>query len=363
MTRYVGLDVHSKQSTFVIQDEAGQLVAEGSIPTTGEGFREFVERFQLEPGTLVGLESGTIAFFTAQRLMDLKLEVRVIDAREVRVKASRPLQKSDRRDAFEICDGLRRGIYRSIVSVPVSSLQTLRRTLSRRRHFVRTRATQVTAVKRLLREAGLGSLARSLQGRSSWTKLSETLSNEPQLRQFVALHEAMWICAQEQVATLEENIRRLALEWEAEIRRLMTAPGVGLIVATTTLAVLADARRFPSAKHVASYVGLTPSTFQSGDRDVHGRITKRGSSELRSMLCEAAHHAQRQSSPLNPYFRKIAARRGYRMAIVAVAHRLCRILYSMLRHGTDFDLQKAGVEQGRFEKTSVRRYRLANAPA
>lgn len=363
MTRYVGLDVHSKQSTFVIQDESGRTVAEGSIPTTSDGFREFVDRFRLDPGTLIGLESGTVAFFTAQRLMDLGLEVRVIDAREVRVKASRPLQKSDRRDAFEICDGLRRGIYRSIVSVPSSSIQALRRTGSRRRHFVRIRATQVTAVKRLLREAGLGSLARSLQGRSSWKKLSESLSTEPQLQRFVALHEAMWICAEEQVAVLNESIRNLALEWEAEIRHLMTVPGVGLIVASTTLAVLGDVRRFPSAKHAASYVGLVPSTFQSGDRDVHGRITKRGSSELRSMLCEAAHHAQRPNNPLNPYFRKICARSGYRMAIVAVAHRLCRILYSMLLHGTDFDLQKAGVEAGRYEKASVRRYRLRTATA
>ena len=61
----------------------------------------------------------------------------VIDAHEVRVKAHRPPQKSDRRDAFELCEGLRRGIYRAIVHVPPARIGALRETLSRRRHFVR----------------------------------------------------------------------------------------------------------------------------------------------------------------------------------------------------------------------------------
>ena len=79
------------------------------------------------------------------------------------------------------------------------------------------------------------------------------------------------------------------------------------------------------------------------------------------MLCEAAQHAQRISSPLNPYYARIKARRGYRMAIVAVAHRLCRMLYAMLRDGTAFDLAQAGVEEGQFQKVCVRHYRLRSA--
>ena len=101
----------------------------------------------------------------------------------------------------------------------------------------------------------------------------------------------------------------------------------------TTVAVLSDAQRFPSAKHAASYAGLVPSTAQSGDRDTHGHITKRGSAALRTLLCEAAHHAQRPTHPLHPYFIRLCAKRGYKMAVVAVAHRLCRILFAMLRPG------------------------------
>ncbi|TMA72680.1 MAG: IS110 family transposase [Deltaproteobacteria bacterium] len=78
----------------------------------------------------------------------------------------------------------------------------------------------------------------------------------------------------------------------------------------TLIAALADVTRFPSAKHVASYAGLIPSTHQSGDRDRHGRITKRGAPELRAMLCEPAQHARRPTHPLNPYFAKLCVRRG-----------------------------------------------------
>jgi len=92
------------------------------------------------------------------------------------------------------------------------------------------------------------------------------------------------------------------------LKRLETVPGVSPIVALTVLAVFSEVSRFPSAKHAASYGGLVPSTFESGERDAHGHITKRGSSELRAMLCEAAHHARLRSHPLNPHFARICAR-------------------------------------------------------
>ena len=128
MERYVGLDVHSKLSSFAIQDSSGQLVAQGVVPSTPEGLQRIRDQHALPPGTPVALESGTNAFFVVDVLSDLGLDPRVIDAYEVRVKASRPLQKSDRRDAFELCNGLRRGIYCNIVWVPPRSTRLARYT-------------------------------------------------------------------------------------------------------------------------------------------------------------------------------------------------------------------------------------------
>jgi transposase len=116
MTRYyVGLDVHSKQSAFVIEDEGGKAIARGEVPTTPDGFSRLQATYHLSPGTQVALETGTVAFFVARQLSRLGLDPVVVDAHEVRLKAYRPNQKSDGRDALELCEGVRRGIYRSIV--------------------------------------------------------------------------------------------------------------------------------------------------------------------------------------------------------------------------------------------------------
>ena len=363
MARYVGLDAHSKSCVYVIQDELGKVVGQGSIPTTGEGLLAWRARHELAPGTRVALESGTMAFFVARHLTRLGLDPLVVDAHEVRSKSLRPNQKSDRRDALELCEGLRRGTYRSKVHVPPEPIERLRETLGRRRHFVRVKTMQVNAVKRLLRTAGLLELSRSLRTENGWDKLLVAVACDPSLHGFCTVHHALWRCAHEQIGVLEKSLREQQQPYQPTLDRLQTVPGVGPIVAVTVLAVFSDASRFPSAKHAASYAGLVASTFDSGERVQHGHITRRGSTELRAMLCEAAHHAGYRNNPFSPFFRQLCVRRGYKLAVVAVAHRLCRILYAMLRDGTGFDLNKVAVERGHFEQTSVHLYRRKSSVA
>jgi transposase len=355
--RYVGLDVHSKWSSFVVQGKDGTVVGRGQIATTAAGFRQLRSDYALPAGTRVGLETGTMAFFAARQLQGLDLEPVVIDAYEVRLKAHRPQQKSDRRDAVEICDGLRREIYRSIVHVPPEPIVKLRETLAQRRHFVRVQSAQIMAVKHLLRAAGLGRSYGALQWESAWQRLKEGAS-DPRILGMIESHHAVWRAAGAQVETLEESLLDQSKAFEDAFRRLQTIPGVGPVVALTAIAAFSDVGRFPSAKHAASYVGLVPSTSQSGDRDWHGHITKKGSPELRAMLVQAAHHSFRKSHPLNPYFRKLCVTRGYKRAVVAIAHRLCRMMYAMLRDQADFDLRKLDIEVGPFERKIIEPYRL-----
>jgi transposase len=357
---YIGLDVHSKQTTFAIQSEDGKLVGEGSVPTTPEGFQTLRDRFQVPTGTIAGLESGTVAFYAARVLGKLGLAPLVIDAREVRSKASRKNQKCDRRDALDICHGVRTGAYQSIVHVPPESVLLMRETLSRRRHFVRMATSEVNAAKRLLRSAGLRDLAAvSLTSDAGWKKLIQQIADDELLNKFVRIHFQMWQSAKALVTQLEIELDRLEKqpEFAEPSRRLQMIPGVGQIVALTAIAVLSDVRRFASSKKAASYAGIVPATFHSGDRQASGHITKRGSAELRAMLCEAAHHAALRTNPLNPFFTELCTRRGYKMAITAVAHRLVRIIYAMLRNGSEFDVSKVPVEVGPFTKTREVLYR------
>jgi transposase len=361
---YVGLDVHSRDSVFVIQDEAGAILGRGVVPTTPAGLAQLCHDHQLPARTTVALETGTSAFYVARLLAALQLEPVVVDAHEVRRKASRPAQKSDRRDALELCDGVRRGFYQAVVHIPSPAISTLRTTLSRRRHFIRIQTAEINAAKRLLRGAGWpGGTRMTLRSAGSWERLLGTLGGEPEVQRCVRFHSAVWREAGQQVRAVDHVLGDLARGVREHVRRLETVPGVGPVVALTAIAVFADVQRFASAKHAASYAGLVPSTYQSGACDRHGHITKRGSAELRAMLCEAAHHARRPSHPLHPYFMKLCARRGYKTAIVAVAHRLCRLLYAMLRNGTEFQPERLGVEEGPFVQTITRRYRLTPKPA
>jgi len=271
----------------------------------------------------------------------------VIDAREVRRKARRTRQKTDSRDAFEICDGLRRGLYDSVVYVPEEPVQRLRDLLSRRRHFVTLSTMEINAARYVVRAHGIKLGAGRLNTENGWEEFLAGDDVAP-WKALLELHAQAWRLAQATIRTLEEQLNETLKPFQEEFLRLQTVPGVGPTVAATYLAVIATPARFPTSGHVASYLGLVPSTYDSGERERHGRITKQGSTELRAVLCEAAHRAADPHHPLNPYFVKVMAKSGYRRAIVAVAHRLARILFQMWKKKEDFDVTKLGVEAGEY---------------
>src|SRR3989442_331934 len=164
----------------------------------------------------------TMAFFVARRLARLDLEPMVVDAHEVRSKALRPNQKSDRRDALELCEGLRRDSYRSIVHVPPEPIERLRETLGRRRHFVRVKTMQVNAVKRLLRAAGLQPLGRSLGTHRAWERLLEAGAGDSSLHGFCPPHRALRRCAPDQITTLEDALHEQQEPLHPGVDRLQT---------------------------------------------------------------------------------------------------------------------------------------------
>ena len=186
----------------------------------------------------------------------------------------------------------------------------------------------------------------------------QALAEHPEVRSFVELHYRAWQSAVEQKAACEKALEEQHAFFGEDLERLKTVPGVGDIVALTAIAVFSDATRFPSAKHASSYAGLVPQTYQSGETNRQGHITRTGSPELRAMLVQAAHTARRQTSPLNPFLRSLTLRVGTRRAVIAVAHRLCRVLYAMLRNKTSFDQSKLKAHEPRATVHAARTYRL-----
>jgi transposase len=127
---------------------------------------------------------------------------------------------------------------------------------------------------------------------------------------------------------------------DAVTRRLMTAPGVGPVTALSFRATLDRLDRFPDAGRVTAYLGLVPREDSSAERRHRGAITKAGPRQPRSLLVQASWHiwrCRRGAAALHAWVHRVAARRGSRIAIVALARRLARCLYAMWRDGCDFD--------------------------
>jgi transposase len=139
-----------------------------------------------------------------------------------------------------------------------------------------------------------------------------------------------------EIAEIERLIALHAMQWP-QIGRLMTVPGVNLIVAATFLAAVGDIRRFPNTNKLVGYLGLDPRVRQSGDQPAkHGRISKQGSAHGRHALVEAAWSAVRQPGPLRAFYQRVRARRGHQIAIVASARKLACLFWCMLTRGEDY---------------------------
>jgi len=141
--------------------------------------------------------------------------------------------------------------------------------------------------------------------------------------------------------TVERQLAALAEETPV-VARLRTIPGVGVLTATALVAFVGDIQRFPTGRHFASYLGLTPRESSSGLRRRLGAISKRGDSYLRMLLIHGARsilcHAPRSASPkrLQAWALRLQQRHGHNKAAVALANKLARIIWSVWKNGHDF---------------------------
>ena len=146
----------------------------------------------------------------------------------------------------------------------------------------------------------------------------------------------------DQIEALARQIDRLEREIIAEakrdedMRRLITIPGVGAITAASIKALVPDPAGFRSGRHFAAWLGLTPKSHSSGGKERLGKISKMGNPELRSLLVLGAtsvlRHA-RDNKNASKWLTAIMARRPYKVAAVALANKIARIIWALLTKG------------------------------
>ena len=241
--------------------------------------------------------------------------------------------KTDRADAKGILEAYRNADIRPvpIKSVTQHTLGALHRVRSA---WVASRTARINAVRGFLRELGLTLPLGARHLRPRLLALLEDADSPLPMAIRPMLAEAA-----EEIREFETRIRGVEQQLEQlsrqlpVVRRLRTIPGVGLLSATALVAFVGDVQRFPSARHFASYLGLTPRERSSGLARRLGAISKRGDTYLRTLLIHGARAVLCRASTLEEPDRLRAwalglqAQRGHNKAAVALANKIARLVW------------------------------------
>ena len=331
---YGAIDLHMRRSEIRIANEQGTVVFADRVDTTRQAFERVFAR---RPRMRILIESATESEWVAQCLEGQGHEVIVADPNYAAMYGHRNRRvKTDQRDVAALTTACRLGIYRP--AARVSAAQRRRRQELRvRRHLVEVRTRTISLLRTLVRQEGLRiprGASERLLARLDRVDVPEPLA--------VVLGPLQTVLRQVQTTLdeIEERIERLA-STDDTAQRLMTAPGVGPIVALTFAAVMDTPTRFGGdARRGTAFLGLVPREASSGERRRKGHITKAGPSEVRSVLVQVAWVIWRgrsaEGAALRAWAHAVAARRGRRIAIVGLARRLARILFAMWRDQTAF---------------------------
>lgn len=265
------------------------------------------------------------------------------------VRPYRRRNKTDRADVNAILEAARAPDI-SPVAVKTPDQQALQGLHRVRAQWMRTRQARINLMRGLLRELGI---VMPQGARAALSRIPELVEDAEV--EIPASMRAMLFEVLDEVRGLEQRIAELERELkrhagnESDASHLMQVPGVGLLTATAMVAAVPDPSLFRSARHFASWLGLTPRESSSGQRRRLGRISKRGNTYLRTLLIHGARAvlnrakqvARLDRQPLNQLQRWVLAldaRNGHNRAAVALANRLARIIWAVWHHRRPFQV-------------------------
>jgi transposase len=325
--RFVGVDLHKEVATFHVISHDGTSLHTGTFTVNPDAIREFAALHLLPNDHLaVEVTSNTWAF------------VRLVKPYVARVVVSNPMKtkaiaeaniKTDKVDAFVLAQLLRCD-YLPSVWVPTPAVEDSRALAARRTALVNQR----TAIRNRIHAVLARRLIKSPEGGLftdkglAWLK---TVELDPLDRALINADLALLDALAQQSAAIDVMIVNESYS-DADIKLLMTIPGIDYTIAHALKATLADVSRFPDADKAASYLGLVPSVKQSASKCYNGPITKAGASQVRWLLVQAAQRVGQHPGPLGAFFRKLERRKNRNVAVIATARKMVTIAWHMLKH-------------------------------
>ena len=321
---YVGVDAHSKTSWITVMDEKGKIVKREQINSCRQDIRRSLGRYRQPVKAVVEASRSWGPIY--DWLDEVADDVILAHPGKVRAIAEARI-KTDKIDSETLAHLLRTDLIPQAYA-PSKDIRAIKRVLRQRLFFVRVRTMLKNRIKALLVQHSVETPQVSdLYGKKGlqWLKALQLPAPDDHL-----LHEdlSLLLVLNERIAATERLISDLSAGDDA-VDWLSSLPGIGKFLSVLIRYEVDTIERFSSAKKFASYTGLVPSTYASGERMVHGRLTKRGNKWLRWAFIEAVTPAIRKSSMLRRYYDKIKSRRGCKDARTATARKLAELAWTI----------------------------------
>lgn len=331
-TVYCGIDFHKRTSTICSKKLDGELVERVTVRTSN-----LVNYLSNRKEYLIGIEASGGTNDMVQRLKDHGHDVRILNTNRCNAIGIGG-QKTDPKDANAISDILR---VNYIPEVYHKSLRArrLKSLIVGREMIVRSRVNLTNHIRGTLREYGIV----MPQGREEFFKhcvksIESVDCCEIKEHLLYLFEKSREFLAREH--EMELQLKKLCSEDE-RVKRLTTIPGVKTMTAAAFIAVTDDHTRFEDSRKFASYLGLVPREYSSGDKRRMGSITRSGSEILRRYLIHGArtvlmHTKDNHDDPNRRWALRVKKRAGMNKATVALAHRMARTCYAVVSNGTEY---------------------------
>ena len=331
----VGLDIGKDVFHIVGFGEDGKIVLRRKIKRFG-----MVSAFEKLPSCVVGMEACLSAHFVSRTLRKLGFEPRIIPAFYVKpfVKG----QKNDYNDAEAIAEAALRPNLRLVQEKTQDQLdlQALHRVRSR---LVSRRTATINQIRAFLIEQGITVRSGAHSLRASLFAILQNCADEisPRMNDLIVGLYEDWLWLDERIETITSEIEEISKS-EVNCQRLMSVPGIGPIISTAMVAAIGTGEAFERGRDFGAWLGLVPRQYSTGGKSILGRISKRGNKYLRTLLIQAAHvilmrpHNWEKFS-FGPWLTEAATRLHRNKLATALANKLARIAWSVLRHEKSFD--------------------------
>lgn len=361
--RCAGLDVHKKSvvATVLVSDEHGQVLKETrSFETMTAGLLALSDWLTAYGITHVAMESTGEYWKPIYNILEENFEVWLVNAQHIKAV---PGRKTDVKDSEWIAELLRYGLLKASF-VPPKGQRELRELTRFRTTFIKERATLINRLQKALESANikLASVVTNIEGVSGRAILEALIEGQASPAAMADLAKGRLRAKREaleqslvgrvqdhhrfilqellcQIDSLDETIARFATRiqdycrpFEATIERLDTIPGVARETAEVIVSEIGvEMSRFPTANHLASWAGVAPGNHESAGKRLSGKTTK-GNHALVTALTQAAWAASHtKNTYLSAQYRRLAARRGRKKAIMALAHSILIIAYHLIQ--------------------------------